>query len=71
MCTQTLMFRLIHLHPALIMASFFGSVMEGEDGFGLGCLCEGFRVLVAMINPFLEHFHRWWNRVGIPMGLRL
>jgi hypothetical protein len=33
---------------------FFGSAMGGEDGFGFGCPCEGLRVLVAMIDPFMD-----------------
>src|ERR1019366_7540420 len=28
--------------------------MGGEDGFGFGCPCEGLRVLIAMIDPFMD-----------------
>jgi hypothetical protein len=33
--------------------------MGGEDGFGLGCPCEGLGVLVAMLNPFVDRVFKF------------
>ncbi len=33
---------------------FFGPAMRGEDGFSFGDPCEGLRVLVAMLDPFVD-----------------
>jgi hypothetical protein len=38
---------------------FLGSAIGGEDGFGLGCPCEGLGVLVAMLNPFVDRVFKF------------
>ena len=45
---------LTHSFASRFGETFFGSAVLDENGFGSGGPCEGFRILVSMLNPFVD-----------------
>src|ERR1035437_3628169 len=46
--------RLAMTYASRFGENFFGSAVLDENGFGSGGPCERFRILVSMLNPFVD-----------------
>jgi hypothetical protein len=53
-CEQHVPDMLVLLFASRFGKNFFGSAVLAENGFGSDCPCEWFRILVSMLNPFLD-----------------